>query len=136
MKTLTLRSTLILTAAALWLAAGPAALAADPPSVLEYGWVPNAQVRAIVRTADTVYLGGNFTALGRNRPYGVPLDTTSGQPVAAYHKVNGTVSCCAPDGAGGWYIGGEFTQVGGLARNRLAQANPTPGQGTRPTRPR
>ena len=68
MKTLTLRSTLILTAAALWLAAGPAALAADPPSVLEYGWVPNAQVRAIVRTADTVYLGGNFTALGRNRP--------------------------------------------------------------------
>ena len=97
-----------------------AAVAADPPSLPEAGWVPNGQVNAIVRTADIVYLGGAFTALGRNYPYGVPLDTTSGLPVAAYPKVYGSVSCCAPDGAGGWYIGGDFTQVGALTRSRLA----------------
>ena len=34
--------------------------------------------------------------------------------------MNGTVFCCAPDGAGGWYIGGDFTQVGALTRSRLA----------------
>ena len=27
------------------------------------------------------------------------------------------------DGAGGWYIGGEFTQVGGVARNYIAKIN-------------
>jgi len=80
----------------------PAAGAADLPSLPEDSWFPNGQVNAIVRTADTVYLGGAFTALGRLQPYGVPLDRTTGQAVAAFPKVNGTVYGCAPDGSGGW----------------------------------
>lgn len=105
---------------ALSCASGPTLLVAELPSLPEDDWVPDGQVNAIVRTADTVYLGGAFTALGRNRPYGVPLDATSGLPLAAYPKVNAAVRCCVPDGAGGWYIGGDFTQVGTLPRNRLA----------------
>jgi hypothetical protein len=124
MKTLTLRSTLILTAAALWLAAGPPALAADPSATPMDGWVVNGTVSAIVRTVDTTYLGGAFTMIGPNRPYGVPLDLTSGLPVATYPKPNGAVRCCAPDGAGGWYIGGDFTRVGAFTRNRLAHIKP------------
>ena len=50
----------------------------------------------------------------------------------------GSVEAVAPDGSGGWYIGGSFDTVGGLTRDRLAHilANKTvdtswnPGDGT------
>ena len=35
-------------------------------------------------------------------------------------RVNGVVECSAADGAGGRYIGGSFTSVGGVARTNLA----------------
>ncbi|MEI7956655.1 MAG: choice-of-anchor R domain-containing protein, partial [Verrucomicrobiota bacterium] len=95
-----------------------------PPPTPVDGLVPNGPIYAIVSTADATYLGGNFTRIGPSRPNGVPVDTTSGQPVAAFPKVNGTVFCCAPDGAGGWYIGGDFTQVGALNCARLAHIKP------------
>ena len=105
---------------ALVCAAGPVGVFADLPSTPSGDWVVDAQLNVIVRTADTTYLGGSFTMIGPNCPNGVPLSATSGQPVAAYPKVNAIVNCCAPDGTGGWYIGGNFTKVGALARNRLA----------------
>jgi hypothetical protein len=36
-------------------------------------------------------------------------------------QVDGSVLAVAPDGAGGWYIGGRFTSVGGVPRSRLAR---------------
>jgi hypothetical protein len=50
--------------------------------------------------------------------------------------VNDIVRVAVSDGAGGFYIGGDFTEVDGLARNRLAHIlangtlgswNPSPG---------
>src|SRR5206468_10403809 len=35
-------------------------------------------------------------------------------------QVAGNVWSVAPDGAGGWYIGGDFTHVAGVRRSRLA----------------
>jgi hypothetical protein len=34
--------------------------------------------------------------------------------------VNGTVYACVADGRGGWFVGGEFTAVGGIPRVNLA----------------
>ena len=51
---------------------------------------------------------------------GVPLMASTGAPAAAYPKVDGTVNAVVPDGSGGWYMGGSFTRVGGVARNYLA----------------
>jgi len=34
--------------------------------------------------------------------------------------VSGTVYATIPDGSGGWYIGGDFTSVGGVTRRRIA----------------
>src|SRR5258708_28191428 len=34
--------------------------------------------------------------------------------------VRGSCKRVAPDGSGGWYIGGLFTHVGGVARNNIA----------------
>jgi hypothetical protein len=49
------------------------------------------------------------------------LDVTSGAVVCGFPAVSGTnVDVAVPDGAGGWYIGGNFTAVGGAARSRIA----------------
>ena len=82
--------------------------------------IANGQVNAIVTDGTTIYLGGSFTQVGPNTGRGVPLDATTGSPVALYPKVTGKVSAAVPDGSGGWYIGGEFTGVGGVARRYLA----------------
>ncbi len=34
--------------------------------------------------------------------------------------MRGSCKRVAPDGSGGWYIGGLFTHVGGVARNNIA----------------
>jgi hypothetical protein len=77
-------------------------------------------VNAIVRTTDTVYIGGDFSLVEIYTGRGAPIDTTSGLPVGTFPRVNDIVRASVSDGAGGWYIGGEFTEVGGVARNRIA----------------
>jgi hypothetical protein len=86
----------------------------------EETWVTNRPVYAIARTTDTVYIGGEFTYVGPYTGPGVPISASSGQPVGTFPKVNGPVYACVPDGSGGWFIGGYFTQVGGGACNYVA----------------
>ena len=86
----------------------------------EQTWMTDGVVRAIVHTADTVYLGGDFTYVGPNTGSGVPISTSTGALPGAFPKVNGTVNACVPDGSGGWFIGGYFTRVGSSTRNRIA----------------
>jgi hypothetical protein len=111
---------MIMTLWALMALAGGSRAGAQSSMAREETWVTNGTVNAIVRTADTVYIGGGFSYVGPNTGHGVPIDTTSGQPVATFPEVNGTVQASVSDGAGGWFIGGVFTQVGGVTRNRLA----------------
>ena len=83
-------------------------------------WVTNGSVRSIVVDGDVTYLGGDFTYMGPVTGYGVPIDTASADPVDTYPMVNGLIRAVANDGSGGWYIGGSFTQVGGVACHNLA----------------
>ncbi len=76
-------------------------------------YVANGTVSAIVTDGATTYIGGAFTLVGPNTGQGVPIATSTGSPVATYPKVKGIVYVCIPDGSGGWYIGGDFTAVGG-----------------------
>ncbi len=83
----------------------------------------NGSVNSIVSSGSTLYLGGTFTVV--NSPFvgssGAAIDTTTSLANTNFPQVNGTVSAVINDGVGGWYIGGNFTQVGPLARNNLAQ---------------
>ena len=78
----------------------------------EETWVTNGPVNAIACTTDTVYIGGEFSYVGPCTGGGVPIDTGTGKPVGTFPKVNGHVYASVPDGSGGWYIGGDFVQVG------------------------
>ncbi|MHA3789563.1 T9SS type A sorting domain-containing protein [Flavobacterium hauense] len=89
----------------------------------EHWWIPNGDVYTVVKDGNTVYLGGNFTLFGPSIPYGTSISTANGQPDLNFIKPNGVVRAVVPDGAGGWYIGGQFTAVGGEARNRIARIN-------------
>ncbi|MDA0196625.1 MAG: cadherin domain-containing protein [Bacteroidetes bacterium] len=69
---------------------------------------------------DLVYVGGLFNRIGQMNRYGAAVNS-SGDVLANYAEINGTVNASIADGSGGFYIGGEFTEVDGQARNYLAQ---------------
>ena len=82
--------------------------------------VANGIVSAAVVSGHTLYIGGYFTQVGPATGGGLPFDSATGAPVAGFPKVTGWVLASASDGAGGWYIGGMFTAVGGVPRHGLA----------------
>jgi hypothetical protein len=121
------------------LAAGLLALA--PPAFADLKAVPddaveaNGRVSAIVRAGDHLYLGGSFTQLtdkggttvARNNL--AAIDANTGEIVSDWNpNPNGSVRAMAlsEDGTR-LYIGGTFTNVGGLARNRLAAVDSVTG---------
>lgn len=82
--------------------------------------VTNGIVYSMVKSGNNIFLGGNFTYAGPNTGRGVGIDPTTGNYISGFPDVNGKVNCVVSDSAGGWYIGGDFTMVGGQARNSLA----------------
>jgi hypothetical protein len=77
-------------------------------------------VRATAMVGNTLYLGGDFSSLGRPTGGALGLDPVNAQ-LLVLPNVLGAVHAIAPDGSGGWYLGGLFTHVGGVARSNLAQ---------------
>jgi len=78
----------------------------------------------------TLYVGGDFsTTFFQSIGEGVVFDETTEEPVATFPKISTsggggfTVYAAVPDGDGGWYIGGSFTHVNGVARKGLAHIN-------------
>lgn len=82
-------------------------------------YVANGAVHAAVELGGILYIGGEFFEVGPSTGSAVPIDAASGLP-QGLPKVVGKVFAVASDGAGGWFIGGEFTHVGGQARSNLA----------------
>jgi|GEM_PF-821335 len=83
-------------------------------------WVTDGVVLAIAATPTMTYIGGNFTWVMPITGSGVPINITTAQPSGPFPKVNGTIRICVSDGSDGWYIGGDFTAVNSVARNRIA----------------
>src|SRR5262252_8169061 len=89
---------------------------AHAQSVRRDFFVPNSMVRSAVLSGNTLYIGGDFTRVGPVTGSGVPIDPQSGAPAAGFPVIVGSVVCALPDGAGGWFIGGDFTMVGDQPR--------------------
>ena len=101
----------------LWGATGLAATEPDTRA-----WITDGTVHAITRFGPTVYLGGDFSYIGPNTGLGASLDARNGQAETKFARVDGgnAVYAAVSDGAGGWFIGGNFTRVGTAVRNNLA----------------
>jgi len=83
--------------------------------------VANGTIEAMAEYGGTLYLGGTFTRMGPETGSGVALNPATGAVLGAWPEVaGGAVRAVAGDGAGGWFIGGDFTFVAGQARARLA----------------
>lgn len=98
---------------------------AQNPTLEPHWWMPNGSVNTVVKdpSQDVVYIGGTFSFVGKNVRFGTLLTTTNGLADFNFLNPNGTVNAVISDGVGGWYIGGAFTTIGGVTRNRLARIN-------------
>jgi len=101
------------------LAAAPAAARIDPAP--QPGAMPDGSVSALAIDGGTAYLGGRFLTAGPHTGSGATLRASDGTAVAGLPPVTGgDVAAVAADGRGGWYLGGSFTAIGGVARHGLA----------------
>ena len=99
----------------------PAALAQN---LLDF-WVPNGPVNATAYDygRERLYIGGRFDRIGAPSGAGAVVDATSGtvqNPLLRVGMLGAVVRAVVPDGAGGFFFGGEFSQVQGIARQNLA----------------
>ena len=93
-------------------------------------WSTNGTVAAIAKAGDVVYIGGQFGYVGPPTGFAAAIDANTGAVLHPYtqaatsvppYGTAGSVKAIAPDGNGGWYLGGFFTAIRGQARNGLAQ---------------
>lgn len=84
----------------------------------------NNRIRTMTRVGDTLYIGGDFTKVGKkSMGQAVPFDLNSQTFYRDFTPVSGVVSDIVPDGKGGWYLGGQFTKVGSYSQSYLAHMN-------------
>lgn len=96
-------------------------------SIDESGLGPTANVLALSSDDATLYVGGFFDLFERLAGEGMVFNETTEEPVAVFPKVStvgggapDTIYAAIPDGDGGWYIGGSFTNVGTTTQGSLA----------------
>ena len=107
----------VLAAVLAGLIAAQSAAAAAPPA----DWRLNGPVSAVVHAGNRIILGGSFDYLGPVTGSGAAVSTSTGELLQGFPLVEGgDVYVVIDDGAGGFYVGGDFTTVGGVARHGLA----------------
>jgi len=84
-------------------------------------WVADKTVQDLQWLDGTLYVGGEFTRVGPQTGGASPVDLATGALVPGFPVTNGAVYAVEPDGEGGWFVGGDFTTVGGVSRNRIAR---------------
>jgi hypothetical protein len=90
-----------------------------PPDMGAY--VTDGRVNAMAKYGNTIYLGGDFEHLGpRVGPFAKISRSTGARDTAWAQPSGGDVMSSISDGSGGYFIGGSFTSVSGVARNHIA----------------
>lgn len=91
--------------------------------------VVNGLIGRVMPLGDTLYVGGDFTWMGRANGSCVALDAVSGAVLSPWPRVQAGLfdgvavrraSAAVPDGVGGCYVTGSFENISGVPRSRLA----------------
>ena len=82
--------------------------------------VADGPIDQLSRDGDTLYATGAFNRVGRYAGPGAVLSAGTGATVASATLADGQVSVVISDGDGGWYLGGDFTRIGGHPAGGLA----------------
>ncbi|HYD22507.1 MAG TPA: hypothetical protein VEB40_13590, partial [Flavipsychrobacter sp.] len=83
--------------------------------------IPNHGITATAQSGNVLYIGGNFSVIGRYTGPFIGVDINTGKPLYdSWPMVRGKVNRILPDDSGGWFIGGTFRKVGDSSRNGLA----------------
>lgn len=120
---------------------GPAHAASTLALTVDQTYQANGRVAAILPVGNTIYLAGSFTSL---RPYGDPAGTgeVARNYLAAVDKATGQLlpwnpgankeayALAASADGSTIYVGGLFTKVGGLTRQKVAALSSTSGAPT------
>ncbi len=81
-------------------------------------------VYAVERHGDDLYIGGNFDHVQTRLDGAIGLDATGARTSPEFPRVEGgAVAAIVSDGAGGWFLGGDFTRVAGTPVARLAHVD-------------
>lgn len=88
-------------------------------------WTANGNVNAVLEHNGVVYLGGAFTEVGGEEIGKLaPFARGDGALLPGFPSVDRNVTVVIDDGAGGWFVGGQFSYVAGLPRARLVHILP------------
>ena len=97
--------------------AGAATLSSTPDDT----YITNGTVNAVARTASTIYLGGSFSEVyPRTGPLAAVSASTGALTGSLPEVTGGSIDAIISDGNGGYFIGGSFNRVGGVAIYGLA----------------
>ncbi len=83
-------------------------------------WVTDGPVFATAQSGNTLYAGGFFDNVGPATGAFAVSDPATGVAQSGWARVTGEIRTILPDGSGGWYIGGDITQVGTFVRKNIA----------------
>lgn len=88
-------------------------------------WITDGGVYGVTTSGNSIYFVGDFTSVWANSGSGAAVNSDTGKiPARSYVLyIDGSVTAVASDGKGGWYIGGDFGQVGNFNRDQLAHIN-------------
>ena len=104
----------------LWTLIGAhSAVAQVSASLRQNFWTIDGPVLSVLETNGFVYVGGQFTNVGPFTGGAAALDATTGTLLPNFPVVNGTVAAVVSDGKDGWFLGGDFAGVGGVAATNL-----------------
>ncbi len=103
----------------LWLEQ-PARAGAISNNILTNLWYPDGYVYAVAEANGVIYIGGEFHYVGPETGQSAFLDPITGARDDSYPKADGPINIAIPDGAGGMFIGGDFSMVGGMSRYGIA----------------
>ncbi len=93
-------------------------------AVAQPGWLAGAgYIRSMAISGDSLIVGGSLNNFGYMRENLAFYSTGTSTPLSSWPQANGPILASIPDGSGGWYVGGSFTQIGGISRTGLAQIN-------------